>query len=76
MDVGTGLEPVSQISEDCDLPIRPPGNESMAALVGIEPTTIRLTGDCSSTELQDNDSPPGQYRTDDLLIFSQALLPN
>ncbi len=47
----------------------------MAALVGIEPTTVRLTGDCTSTELQGNDSPPGQYRTDDLLCFKQALLP-
>lgn len=47
----------------------------MAALVGIEPTTVRLTGDRSSTELQGNDSPPGQYRTDGLLIFSQALSP-
>ncbi len=76
MDAGTGLEPVSQTSEDCDLPIRPPGNESMAALVGIEPTTVRLTGDCSSTELQGNDSPPGQNRTDDLLCFKQALTTN
>ena len=47
----------------------------MAALVGIEPTTVRLTGDRSSTELQGNDSPPGQNRTDDLLCFKQALLP-
>lgn len=47
----------------------------MAVLVGIEPTTIRLTGDRSATELQDNEDPPGQYRTDDLLFFRQALLP-
>lgn len=29
----------------------------MAALVGIEPTTIRLTGDRSATELQGNAVP-------------------
>jgi hypothetical protein len=29
----------------------------MAALVGIEPTTVRLTGDCSTTELQGNEAP-------------------
>ncbi len=29
----------------------------MAALVGIEPTTLRLTGDCSTTELQGNEVP-------------------
>jgi hypothetical protein len=29
----------------------------MAAPVGIEPTTLRLTGDCSTTELQGNEVP-------------------
>lgn len=29
----------------------------MAALVGIEPTTVRLTGDRSTTELQGNEAP-------------------
>jgi hypothetical protein len=44
--------------------------------VGLEPTTLALTARRSTIELQGNDSPPGQYRTDDLLFFRQALLPS
>ncbi len=48
----------------------------MAAPVGLEPTASRLTAACSAIEaLGQCASPPGRFRSDDLLFFKQALLP-
>lgn len=58
--------------------------QGMAAPVGFEPTTLQLTTKRSAIELWSNErcdrtvaivSPPGRFRSDDLLFFKQALLP-